>query len=394
MKIVIIDHEPYSQMREDYFFINEFIENGFDVEFWSVWKVLKYSKDVEYNYRLEKDNVHYISSEKEFISKLSSLDHSKTFLFIEFWFNKDTYHFFEILYNKRIKWGRLDYFLNPVNNLLEVERESTKDGKLYNKFGYLAKAFLKPKEYRFNYLQLFKQKYLIQLNTSDLIFMTGSNRRGLHPSKQYVSIDYFDIVKFNKELTNFKLLDYPYIVFADVYLGYHPDFQIGNTGEYMNVQLYLDKLNSFFDKLECIFQMPVVIAAHPKSSYTNEFNNRLCIKNASANLIMNSRLLLQHNSLSVTYAMLGNVPIMPFYTSEFVENKVLKNIYRDLWNLSDEIKIVPINIDNINEVDLKEYLKENSTYAEVLKKFFRKDPSENRSNFTIICNNIKNSLKS
>lgn len=387
MKIIILDHEPFSTRKNNHFFIQEFRNKGIEVEFWSLWKLLSYSKKLSYTTALEGDKVYYIKTKKEFFHKLSLLNPNETFIFTEFWFNSQTLFIFKLLIRFSFSWGRLEYYNNPTVNFYQLTEKPAPISKVA-KFRSLMSRLFMSGYVSFHYLKKFNKPYFLKLMTSDISFITGSYLHNFTPSKKFVSIDYFDVAIYHEELLKKPILDYPYIVFADIFLGKHPDLQIHHGTSYMDIDQYHDKLNNFFSTLEEKLKMPVVIAAHPKSSYTHEFKGRLVIKNETANLIINSKLVIQHASLSISYALLGKKKIIQFYDTTFLNHNVLQRFYKIMENTSMQAGNPCINIDSEhNYVALYEEAVDPKRYEEILNLYFLKENSS-LTNFDIVHKNI------
>lgn len=389
MKIIIIDHEPFSERKMEHFFIDDFQSEGYDVEFWSMLDAFGYSKSLKYNYKEKREFVYYIKNGLDLKKRMRELDVSNTFVFVEFWFHYDTLFVHELLKKYKINWGRLEYYHNPVANFYTAHRKAATIPNRKKINNILSKC-TNTKYLKYQLLKRLATNKFKELNTSKVSFLTGNNRDNLHPSEHYISIDYFDIEKYKTTIKQPTLLNYPYIVFADIYLGKHPDLQINNKKAYMDNDLYYQKLKTFFTKLEESLRMPVVIAAHPKASYNNEFGDRLHYTNQSANLIINSKMVLMHSSLSISFALLSNKNIIQFYTNDFFTSDQLSKAYETMHGISKQINSSCINIDG-NYEPRKLYNKEVDIlkYNSVLQKYFLKDATEERSNFNIVNDTIK-----
>lgn len=111
--------------------------------------------------------------------------------------------------------------------------------------------------------------------------------------------------------------DCEFAVFLDEYEPYHPDRDLlknysgvlPENGEY-----YFSELSSFFDSFEKFYKVPVIIAAHPKSSYErgNEFEKRSVIFDRTRELILSDqcKLVLIHKSTAVSFAVIARKPIV------------------------------------------------------------------------------------
>jgi hypothetical protein len=397
MKIIILDHEPFTDRKSQHYFIKEFLMSGIEIEFWSLWKILPYSKGIAYQNHSTEKFVKYYTSKNTFLADLKAINPSSTFIIVETWFNSDSLYMFQQLRDNNLKWARIEYYHNPAVNFYASDGPvEPRKLSLKAKILELVRIILIPKNLKYYYLQKFKEKKFRELITSDLSFITGNFSGNFNLSKKYVPIDYFDVEIFKTEKEKESILPYPYVVFADIYLGKHPDLEMVNGNNYLDIELYYKKLNHFFDQVEEKLNMPVVIAAHPKSDYkNNEFNGRLCIKNETANLIINSKLMIQHCSLSISFALLNNIKVIQFYDNSFMENSVLIKLYESIKVIGLKTNTSYINIDD--EMDIKSLYNiqvDKKKYKEVLQNYFLKNKEESlgQSNFEIVFKNIKQIL--
>ncbi len=131
-----------------------------------------------------------------------------------------------------------------------------------------------------------------------------------------IDYDSYLVKKEGKSLVN-----YPYIVFLDQCLPYHPDAKALNIRT-VNHDSYYIELNRFFDQIEEIYQLKIVVAAHPKSppyKNFNPFNEREFFLNSTCELVRNSEFVLSHSSTSICFPILFKKPIL-FIDSNEIEN--------------------------------------------------------------------------
>jgi hypothetical protein len=109
-----------------------------------------------------------------------------------------------------------------------------------------------------------------------------------------------------------------FIVFLDDFLPHHPDFKIFGI-ETVGPERYYSGMNAYFSHLEAQRGIPVVIAAHPKSEYTqNPFQGRTIIRNRTNLLIRHSELVIAHSSTAISYAVIFEKPLILVYESEML----------------------------------------------------------------------------
>lgn len=166
---------------------------------------------------------------------------------------------------------------------------------------------------------LFKIKYLKQHN---VFFYAGKRPSMSQNGANDYPINYVDYDLYLNDKTPSKS---GYIVFADDALFQHPDDAIvGNPYEYNTLQEYRSEILNFFKKIEAQYKLPVVIAAHPKSTYSHEFfEGHKVVKNQTHQLIKNANFILCHMSTSLDFAVLYDKEII-FLTSPTIYNFSLK----------------------------------------------------------------------
>ncbi|MGE8377166.1 MAG: hypothetical protein ACN6PN_02420 [Sphingobacterium sp.] len=320
MKVIILDHEPYSLRKENHYKIREFIASGVDVEFWCMVDVLPYLRGVQYNYRETGEIVSYISSFEEFKLRVS-IQSSETIFIVEMYYRYDTIDFFTVLKKANIKCVKIDYYFNPTN-CLNVHKNS--DGVKIKRF--LSRGGL----HVLRSIYSIALKKIKKLDQAELYFRSGNKKLDTIP---FIPIEYFDVEEFKTTLKDAcRVINYDYIVFLDTMIVNHPDSQRDGSKETIEKDLYYRKMQSFFDRIEKSFGYKIVIAAHPKSNYSTEFGERDIIKNKTGELVKYSQYVITHGSLSIDYALLFEKPIafLKFKHMEEVSNKLFNTYQRML----------------------------------------------------------------
>ena len=101
-------------------------------------------------------------------------------------------------------------------------------------------------------------------------------------------------------------------VFIDQNMPFHHDFLQSKTPS-VNEEPYYAGLQKFLLKVEKRLSLEVVIAAHPRteiSKIQKYFGSRLIEKGATARLILESRLVFTHSSISSYLAIMANKPLV------------------------------------------------------------------------------------
>jgi hypothetical protein len=342
MNIVIIDHEPYSFRKKSHYYIDQFLSDGWNVEYWAVNNILDYTKDVTYLYTEDDFFVRYFLNEKELLDAMWKFDPKLTIFIIEIFFNWSTLNIYKTLKRGNYSWIKIDYyfnpteFINPPANLID---------KIFN-----WQSSLPEKIMRF----LFNIKYAkSSLDEPDILFLTGNNKIGAGKGKKIETLDYFDVEVYENLKGNASILPYKYIVFLDIFLPYHPDAQRSGHYNYINPQDYFNKINKFFDQIEKQTGYPVVIACHPKANYTVEFGSRKLFKHKTAELCIHSELILTHGSLSISFGLFAKKPLVFIYSKQlFCKNKLLKRLIFRMNVVCKYLDLPKINIDNYDETNI------------------------------------------
>lgn len=193
-----------------------------------------------------------------------------------------------------------------------------------------------------------------------LIFMrAGANRLAFSFPAPFISLSHviyvegFECVwaKSSKgDVTPF--IDGPYVVFLEGGIGNQPDAKILNLNPVDNIDLYFSDLQRTLSKVEKDTGLPVIIALHPKSSYSeseqrNFFGDRLAIKGESAALVKNAELVLAHYSTSISFAVIYRKPII------FLSNETFRN-YQDGYYIYIFASWFDQEVIDMGEIDLEQ----------------------------------------
>ncbi|MDM8177218.1 hypothetical protein QT327_23185 [Olivibacter sp. 47] len=201
MKIVIIDHEPFSERKRQHYYLDQFLQHGVNVEYWDVSKALDYSKHVHYSYQSNHSVVRVFCDYRSLLLAISELENKTTVIVLEIFFRISTFSLFKAIGKQGLKWSRINYYQNPVAAFADLPTTSqqlrkTLDVKfLWNKL---------------NLLYLNKNADVSQPN---LLFLTGNSKPA--NNVKTVSLDFFDVEEYECLLLHAEkpLVNGPYIVF-------------------------------------------------------------------------------------------------------------------------------------------------------------------------------------
>ena len=147
-----------------------------------------------------------------------------------------------------------------------------------------------------------------------------------------------------------------YILWLDTFFPYHPIFASVNPDiDFPSLaEGYYSILNKLFERVEKVYGLEVVIAAHPVSNFkTNPFSGRDVFINQSALLVRHAEAVMMHQSHSIIWEILWNKPTcflinkyvnysdllktetetmaqaynMPFYDMEKISDEEIKKLF-------------------------------------------------------------------
>lgn len=179
-----------------------------------------------------------------------------------------------------------------------------------------------------------------------------------------------------------------YFVFVDTFFGQHPDDKyILNYNKGANLDNYFSSLNKYFDYLEQRYGLPVIIAAHPKAKYKNEFGKRQIIKYRSKDLIKYSKGVILQICNTMSWVCLADKPVILVTCKEY-DNF---NNYHSLFKLyADTVKLPVYNIDIIDLNQTRFNKIDRETRLNYIYDYLTSKETENLPNQIILSQHIEN----
>lgn len=143
---------------------------------------------------------------------------------------------------------------------------------------------------------------------------------GAFCTEKWVPINGFDYDKFQAaKRSQERPATGSYAVFLDIFLPYQSDLKF-EGGVRIDAETYYASLNGFFARVERIFGVRVVVAAHPKARYdAARFEGREIHSGKTAELVRDCRFAIAHHSGSVNFAVLARVPVVFVYTQPMLD---------------------------------------------------------------------------
>ncbi len=178
-----------------------------------------------------------------------------------------------------------------------------------------------------------------------------------------------------------------YAVFLDEFFPFHPNY-IRHGVDYSHfAESYYRKLSTFFDHIEKVFNLKVVISAHPRSYYDklpDYWNGRKFIIGNTVDLVKNSKICILHASTSVNFAVLYTKALF-FVTMQEIKNSNLQSM---LEAMSKELKSTIIDMDDFDEninlgIDYDE-----SSYELYKSRYIKLKGNPDINNWELLYNNL------
>lgn len=292
-KLILIDHEPFTIRRCQVFGLDDLIKAGVDVEVWCasryLYKGLKMADTISVPYLKE------IKSLEDLHTLMDTVVIQKTVFILECFDNWTSRKLFKAISDYGCYTIRYDLYANS----------QLKKGEMYKWRRLFSSALPSIVKHRFAQLlnSLYKKAHHIGsydrvLSSSALVFRTDCIN---HPD--------YEMFRWGK---NERVVEGRYIVFVDQFFPYHPDLKyVCGVKHLPDGRAYQKTMCSFFDYLEKKYNIPVVVAAHPKSEYRgDEFGGRKIIKYRTSDLILFSEMVINHFSNSVSYQTLTDKPVV------------------------------------------------------------------------------------
>lgn len=203
----------------------------------------------------------------------------------------------------------------------------------------------------------------------DIVFLGGKKGWLGIGNVKFEEISKAETVKINSDdydnylrlKDSVNIVNHDYILFLDEYLPFHPDTYLFNIKN-VKPKDYYPELNDYFTEVEKQFNMPVIIAAHPKANRYKEedfFDNRKVYFGKTAELSKYAHFVIAHDTTSINYPITFNKKLH-FITSNNIEkgiNSVHQNVIYfskylgcnyQYFNKKDKINV-------IDKVPLKNY---------------------------------------
>lgn len=315
-KIIIVHHEPLTHKLRELFYIDAYLQGGYEVEYWNCSEYfhpgfeLVDSIAASYSYN--------IRSVQELQRELERVKDTKCLYIADQDFESWQFRrFFLMMGRYRCYMVSIDVYANAAIIPSRIQR--------WNRI-WEGSILIKIQKAISNRCYQSYKRYM-GYTTFERHFTSAARRPHTdlinHPDHQC----YLQLHQESKTAPS----KGAYILFLDIYFPLHPDLALHNPNTTLDPATYYERMNALFGHLERRYNMPVVIAAHPKSTYTGEFGNRKIIKYQTGELVASASFVITHLSNSTSYAILEDKPIIFVATDQM---KMLSKFYFKVKSLA------------------------------------------------------------
>jgi len=351
-KIIYLSYIRLTDRVSRTWFLNDLVSRGFDIEYWDLVRIMR-ENHREYN-EIKPIYLKELNSMTELDEQLKNQVKNVVYVIL-FPQNNTTLSVYKKLSKLKVKmvyidWGAMPLYLKraPISRIKYI---FCKVIHIKN----LAEVLESKKIHLLQRLNIIKK--------FDIVFASGNSlqNKPRHANK-LVSIPFADYSEYKNVIENSKNKVSGFAVFLDINLPFQSDLSLERMPQIDPIKYY-SQLNLFFEKIEKIFNLTVVIAAHPKTELNSSyFFGRIVNRLKTAELVRDAEFVISHQSTSISYAILNYKPIIFFYTDEMkllYEDSVVSEIkylanYFDLDALNYE-SLTKLGVKSLNQVNKKIY---------------------------------------
>lgn len=375
--IVYFDYQPLSQQVYDDYYLGQLVAAGCCVEYLDLTRLYfpSFCKEVSF----EGIKIHYIGSFSELERVIAGF--SKDTLFVSrLTFTDIVVRLFRLFKKYNCQLVALTRGAFPAMPITDKIINKLRQPSQY--FSYLKKVgtiLLK----KVGYVQ--KYKYVFNCGTSLCNIGLGWQYDVAQAKIIGVNTCDFERIRDTEEVP----FAYKYIVFLDEYLPFHPDFKMFGQAT-IGEDIYYKQLNALFKKIEAAYQLPVVIAAHPKAELYkthNYYEGREVLFGKTAELVKNSVCVLAHYSTSIGYAIATEKPLV--FLNALVYKQNIHRIYQYINFLGEYLNTKVLLFDDA-EADFSIPVVDKGRYEEYKYNFLTNKETEKLNSGEIFVKEILN----
>lgn len=392
-KIVYLIEQPLDERNYDRFGIQTWINRGWDVEVWDLTPCehpLVWQKFAETGGKLKQfKGYHAISSKHNLEKRFSLLSKAEYFVdFLGYSYRSN-----------RIKMRLHKAGVKMVTCANIGSSPSFSDADEVSSIHWLGRKLKKVVAFGpFMSFKLLSRKLLsLSMPTKvrpSLIVVAGENSiRAIatRDDQEIIKAHNFDYDIYLKLIKSTNLLTDEYGLFIDQNLCFHPEYLSVNLDPYVTPEHYFPVLCRGLRRMSSALGVRMQIAAHPRASYdqmeVDYFEGLPVRKEATAELICQSKFVVGHYSTALQMAVLFKKPLI-FVTT----NELRSSIFgRQFEKLASTLGKTPINLDeDLDQMDWeKELAIDFKKYDEYRKEYIKTNGSPELPSWDIVINHIE-----
>jgi len=340
MKICFWVQEPITELYYTTFGIDRLTNAGHEVHIWdfSPWFRPEFYESSKH-LRFYHENYHYINSFTEYQKQIKT---TKPIPIIDFIFGrKESNTIYEYakprgFYIIRCYQGIIarHYFKPSFFSSLFFQLKSD-PALTISKLGKNLNIFNNRKK---NLIDIQPDLLVVSGEFTDQVFSINNSTRKLFSH----SWDYDKFLENNAKPD--RLINGEYLLFTDTYEPYHLDNKLTGKSYITSAERYYPALNKFFERVEKVFQLPMVIAAHPTSEYEkigNPYDGRKIIKHKTSQLVRYAKIVFTQSCTSDNFSVLWQKPLILIATSDQLYS-------RARWNIDATCRAFKTDYINVN----------------------------------------------
>ena len=202
------------------------------------------------------------------------------------------------------------------------------------------------------------------------------------------NLDYDFLVKDK----NYQDLENSHILFLDEEACYHPDYASSSYPPCATPNNYFSTMNKGLSWISAVFAAKVIIAAHPRSDYSNKlisFEHPI-VKGNTYELIKNSKLVVAHGSTAIQWAILFRKPILLVTTDE-LENS---HCSTTIGAFRSELHKSVVNLDSFKDADdlLTDSIVDDAVYDRYIENYIKQDKTPFKLSWSIVIDALEEDI--
>ena len=371
-KFIYVTILPLDKNNYQRFGIKNFIERGWDIEYWIFYKKLTSVFEEENLFYKKEKNFLIFKSILQVIKKIINLE-TKNFYYLNIGLPWYVEVFMKIKGGKKIILDNCNYpeVYNVVLRKFLLEKKNLKGF-----FSFFIKALDIIKKKIFSKFEA-RPSYIFAAGLKSLYI--SENYKNLNLKKVKIlkchSLDYERYLEYKNSLPDKNLENS--IVYIDQDHEGNYDLLLNNQ-KAIDAQLHWKSISNFLNNLSLKLKKKIIIAGHPKRNEKGKkFFDHKIIYNQTANLIKNSSLVIGHNSTAVSLVALFQKPYISITTDQLektVESFTIKKF-------SSELGTKLINIDHFNDYNSHDFLKYDKNIYNTYIENYAKTPDVKSNDF-------------